>query len=219
MVVGQRPRATSPLPTRAYSVRVTGSSRPRRRLLPNAGRRASNWHHPLYHQLESTLEVVMAAPAREPLFEKLARLPPARVAEVEDFVDFLALRNADREPVHAAVAASVPAFAKVWDNPEDDVYDETWGPQTPCPTISATSSWSRSHSPTKLPPRSVPQLSSEDPLHTQGLRHCAWPPSTPLRVKVQLHRFEAESGRRFIHQIYGQTRSLRLGSAMHSPAA
>jgi hypothetical protein len=40
-------------------------------------------------------------------------------------VDFLALRNADRELVHAAAAASVPAFAKVWDNPEDDVYDET----------------------------------------------------------------------------------------------
>jgi hypothetical protein len=80
---------------------------------------------PLCLQLESTLEVVMAAPAREPLFEKIARLPPACVAEVEDFVDFLALRNADRELVHAAAAASVPAFAKVWDNPEDDVYDET----------------------------------------------------------------------------------------------
>jgi len=83
MVVGQRPRATSPLPTRAYSVRV--------------GRSLTGGCH----------------------------LPPARVAEVEDFVDFLVLRNADRELVHAAAAASVPAFAKVWDNPEDDVYDET----------------------------------------------------------------------------------------------
>jgi hypothetical protein len=67
----------------------------------------------------------LPAPAHEPLFEKIARLPPARVAEVEDFVDFLALRNADRELTHAATAASVPAFAKVWDNPEDDVYDKT----------------------------------------------------------------------------------------------
>jgi hypothetical protein len=75
--------------------------------------------------VKSTLEVVMPAPAREPLFEKIARLPFARVAEVEDFVDFLALRNADCELVHAAAAASVPAFAKIWDNPEDDVYDET----------------------------------------------------------------------------------------------
>jgi hypothetical protein len=62
---------------------------------------------------------------RQQPFEKIARLPPARVAEVEDFVDFLALRNTDRELSHASAAASVPAFAKVWDNPEDDVYDKT----------------------------------------------------------------------------------------------
>jgi hypothetical protein len=67
----------------------------------------------------------MAAPARQQLFDKIARLPPARVAEVEDFVDFLALRNTDRELAHATTAASAPAFAKVWDNPEDDVYDQT----------------------------------------------------------------------------------------------
>ena len=66
----------------------------------------------------------MPATARDLLFEKIDRLPPARVAEVEDFVDFLALRNADRELVDAAAAASVPAFAKVWDNPEDDVYND-----------------------------------------------------------------------------------------------
>jgi hypothetical protein len=42
---------------------------------------------------------------------------------VEDFVDFLAQRDGDRQLVLAAAAASEPAFAKVWDNPEDDVYD------------------------------------------------------------------------------------------------
>ncbi len=68
---------------------------------------------------------MIAAPAPQQLFQKIARLPPARVAEVEDFVDFLALRNTDRELAYAAAAASVPAFAKVWDNPEDDVYDQT----------------------------------------------------------------------------------------------
>jgi hypothetical protein len=47
------------------------------------------------------------------------------VAEVEDFVDFLALRNPDRELAHASVAASVPAIAKVRDNPGDDVYNQT----------------------------------------------------------------------------------------------
>jgi hypothetical protein len=69
----------------------------------------------------------MAAPAhqRQQLFEKIARLPPARVEEVEDFVDFLALRNTDHDLAHAATAVSMPAFAKVWDNPEDEVYDKT----------------------------------------------------------------------------------------------
>ena len=67
----------------------------------------------------------MAVPARQQLIEKIARLPPARIAEVEDFVDFLAMRNTDRELAHTTAAASVPAFAKVWDNPEDDVYDQT----------------------------------------------------------------------------------------------
>jgi hypothetical protein len=32
-------------------------------------------------------------------------------------------RDTDRQLAHAAAAASEPAFAKVWDNPEDDVYD------------------------------------------------------------------------------------------------
>lgn len=42
-----------------------------------------------------------------------------------DFVDFLAQRDrdSDRQLAHAAAAASEPAFAKVWNNPEDDVYD------------------------------------------------------------------------------------------------
>jgi hypothetical protein len=66
----------------------------------------------------------MPATARDLLFEKIDRLPPARVAEIEDFVDFLASRDTDRELAHAATAAAVPAFAKVWDNPEDDVYND-----------------------------------------------------------------------------------------------
>jgi hypothetical protein len=67
----------------------------------------------------------MPASAHQQLFEKIDRLPPARIAEVEDFVDFLSSRDSDRELTRAAAAASVPAFAKVWDNPEDDVYDAT----------------------------------------------------------------------------------------------
>jgi hypothetical protein len=66
----------------------------------------------------------MPATARDLLLEKIDRLPPARVAEVEDFVDFLVSRDIDHELAHAASAASVTAFAKVWDNPEDDVYND-----------------------------------------------------------------------------------------------
>lgn len=69
-------------------------------------------------------EIAMPVTARDLLIEKIDRLPPARVAEVEDFVDFLASRDTDRELAHAVTAAAVPAFAKVWENPEDDVYND-----------------------------------------------------------------------------------------------
>jgi hypothetical protein len=58
------------------------------------------------------------------LFDKINALPIDRIAEVEDFVDFLRLRDQDRMLSRAASAASAPAFAVVWDNPEDDVYDD-----------------------------------------------------------------------------------------------
>jgi hypothetical protein len=64
----------------------------------------------------------MATPYDQ-LIEKISRLPPERVAEVEDFVDFLTERDTDRQLVRAAAAASETAFAKVWDNPEDEIYD------------------------------------------------------------------------------------------------
>jgi len=57
------------------------------------------------------------------LFDKIKQLPPQRVAEVEDFVDFLREREAGQQLTHAATAASVASFAKVWDNDEDAVYD------------------------------------------------------------------------------------------------
>jgi len=66
--------------------------------------------------------VVMATPP-DHLIEKIGRLPANRVAEVEDFVDFIAQRDTDRQLARAATAASEPAFARVWANPEDDVYD------------------------------------------------------------------------------------------------
>jgi hypothetical protein len=57
------------------------------------------------------------------LIEKIEALPAERIAEIEDFVDFIRLREQERSLTRAAAAASAPAFAAVWSNPEDDVYD------------------------------------------------------------------------------------------------
>jgi hypothetical protein len=53
------------------------------------------------------------------LIGKVATLPTGRVAQVEDFVDFLL----EREQVCAFTAATESAFAAVWDNSEDAAYD------------------------------------------------------------------------------------------------
>jgi len=57
------------------------------------------------------------------LIAKIEALPADRRIEVEDFVDFIRLRDQERALTRAAASASAPAFAAVWDNREDDVYD------------------------------------------------------------------------------------------------
>lgn len=57
------------------------------------------------------------------LIEKLKNLPPEKLAEVEDFVDFLRERDEARKFTHAAALLSESAFAKVWDNDSDAEYD------------------------------------------------------------------------------------------------
>jgi len=57
------------------------------------------------------------------LIEKLNALSPERVAEVEDFVDFLRTREQERGLLRAATRVAEPAFAGVWDNDEDAAYD------------------------------------------------------------------------------------------------
>lgn len=57
------------------------------------------------------------------LIEMIQALPPERIAEVEDFVAFIAAREQERSLTRVAAAASAPAFAAVWNNPEDDAYD------------------------------------------------------------------------------------------------
>ena len=57
------------------------------------------------------------------LIDKLDQLPPERVAEVEDFVDFLRHKEQDWRLTQAATQTAEPSFKKVWDNPDDAVYD------------------------------------------------------------------------------------------------
>ena len=57
------------------------------------------------------------------LLEKIRSLPPEKMAEVEDFVDFLRQRQSDRELTRAVTKLSAAAFGKVWDNPDDAEYD------------------------------------------------------------------------------------------------
>lgn len=58
------------------------------------------------------------------LIEKILQLPPTRLAEVTDFVDFLRSREKDRDLTQSAAQAAIPSFAAVWDNDADAVYDK-----------------------------------------------------------------------------------------------
>jgi len=58
------------------------------------------------------------------LIEKLEALPPERIAEVEDFIDFLNSRSTDRRLTQAASQTAEPSLAEVWDNQDDAVYDQ-----------------------------------------------------------------------------------------------
>lgn len=57
------------------------------------------------------------------LIEKIKQLPPQRLAEVEDFVDFLRTRDDAQRLTQAAARASEASFAGVWENDEDAAYD------------------------------------------------------------------------------------------------
>jgi len=77
-------------------------------------------------ELEIAEDHSMSTPARseKTLIEKIRKLPAHRVAEVEDFVDFLRSRE-DGDPAlgRAVAKLSEDSFATVWDNPEDADYD------------------------------------------------------------------------------------------------
>jgi hypothetical protein len=58
------------------------------------------------------------------LIAKIRDLPQEKIAEVEDFVDFLRQRSVDTKLTTAATRLSEAAFQKIWDNPDDAAYDE-----------------------------------------------------------------------------------------------
>jgi hypothetical protein len=62
-------------------------------------------------------------PAEQELLDKIRSLPPERVAEVEDFVDFLHVRDGEANLARAAAKFSEEAFDRVWNNPDDADYD------------------------------------------------------------------------------------------------
>lgn len=57
------------------------------------------------------------------LFNKIRRLPPEKVAVVEDFVEFLEHRGEKDALIKAAYKLSEKSFQQVWDNPEDAEYN------------------------------------------------------------------------------------------------
>jgi hypothetical protein len=58
------------------------------------------------------------------IIEKIQLLPPTRLTEVVDFVDFLRSRETERGMTQAASQVAATSFAAVWDNETDAVYDK-----------------------------------------------------------------------------------------------
>ncbi len=54
----------------------------------------------------------MNSPNEQAILEKLKALPPERVAEVEDFVDFLCTRGDAQQLTRAAARAAEPAHGR-----------------------------------------------------------------------------------------------------------
>ena len=89
------------------------------------------WYEPAIYQIITPLILrdLAVTASQHLLIEKIAALSPQRVAEAEDFVDFLRARDKaheikrDSRLTAEAARASEPAFARVWDNDEDTAYD------------------------------------------------------------------------------------------------
>ena len=58
------------------------------------------------------------------LLKKVKHLSFEQMQQVEDFIDSLNSENADKALILASTKLSESSFNKVWNNPEDAVYDE-----------------------------------------------------------------------------------------------
>ncbi len=58
------------------------------------------------------------------MLEKLEALPPERLAEVADFVDFLYHRDQQKHLRQNFQQAMEKRFGQVWDNDDDAAYDQ-----------------------------------------------------------------------------------------------
>jgi hypothetical protein len=57
------------------------------------------------------------------LLATIQALPPARIAEIEDFVALVVSREQNQALSQAAACASEASFAAIWDNAADGAYD------------------------------------------------------------------------------------------------
>jgi hypothetical protein len=63
------------------------------------------------------------SPKEQNLLQKIRSLPADKIAEIEDFVDFVRYKNEDLQLIRAAAKLSGAALQRIWDNSEDDTYD------------------------------------------------------------------------------------------------
>jgi hypothetical protein len=57
------------------------------------------------------------------LFDEICRLPPEKLAMVEEFIEFLKSRDEKYVSVDSFCMLSEKTFQRVWDNQEDADYD------------------------------------------------------------------------------------------------
>lgn len=65
-----------------------------------------------------------SASSTQDLINRIQALPADKIAEVEDFVEFLSLKVEEQRAAAAVAQLSEQAFSKVWDNPDDAEYDK-----------------------------------------------------------------------------------------------